>query len=101
MRKGFDESRAEQRRFAVDRAAYYRVLRGRSRTRGTRLSIAPMKITRTRRLANVADVHANSSGDKSGMELEIEESEEQRGRGTFDRVEKRVDRDSERREPAA
>lgn len=40
-----------------------------------------MKITRTRRLANAADVHANSSGDKSGMELEIEESEEQRGRG--------------------
>lgn len=59
---------------------YYRVLRGRRRTR---LSIAPMKITRTRRLANVADVHANSSGDKSGMELEIEESEEQRGKRHF------------------
>lgn len=35
------------------------------------------------------------------MEVEIEESEEQGGRGTFDRVEKRVDRDSERQEPAA
>lgn len=35
------------------------------------------------------------------MELEIEESEEQRGRGTFDRAEKRVDRDSEQQEPAA
>ena len=60
-----------------------------------------MRITRTRKLANVADVHANSSADKSGMELEIEEPEEQRGRGTFDRAEKRVDRDSEQQEPAA
>lgn len=97
-----DERRfSEQRRIAANRRAYYRVLRGRSTTRGTRLSFAPMKITRTRRLANVADVHANSSADKRGMELEIEELEEQRGRGTFDRVEKCVDRDSEKQEPAA